>query len=145
MIVFDLACTCGYQFEGWFQDHDDFHRQQEESLIQCPVCSSVKVRKIMSAVSVRTGSSQNRSPEVTKEQIADFLVRGVGNYVKENFEDVGSNLAEEALKIHYGVEKARNIRGVATDQEEKMLVKEGVELVKVPLPVDDNGGDGKEN
>jgi hypothetical protein len=50
------------------------------------------------------------------------------------FDDVGCDFAKEALKIHYGVEEPRNIRGVSTKEEEKMLKKEGVDFVKIPMP-----------
>ena len=59
------------------------------------------------------------------------------NYVKKNFEDVGAKFAEEALKIHYGAEKPRNIRGVTTEQEERMLEEEGIKLTKIPLVSED--------
>jgi hypothetical protein len=46
---------------------------------------------------------------------------------------VGSDFANEALKIHYGVNEPRNIRGVSTSQEEDMLREEGVDFVKLPI------------
>ncbi len=141
MIVFDLACLCGCQFEGWFQDHDDFQSQQRKGLLSCPACGGNEVRKIMSAVTVRTGSSitdhrvgdseSNAEAAVLKAAVA-FLEK-VQRYVEKNFEDVGTKFPEEALKIHYGVRETRNIRGVATVEEEKMLKKEGIELLKVPI------------
>lgn len=55
---------------------------------------------------------------------------------------MGPQLAQEALKIHYGVEAPRNIRGVTTAEEEKTLEKEGINLLKLPLP---EGGDESAN
>lgn len=139
MIVFDLACLCGYQFEGWFQDHQDFVSQQDEGLLLCPNCGGINVRKIMSAVSVHTGSDScfssqklEQQMEVTEEMAAAVLNK-IQEYVEKNFEDVGTKLPEKALKIHYGVEEARNIRGVATSEEEKILKEEGIELLKIPM------------
>jgi hypothetical protein len=54
--------------------------------------------------------------------------------VHKNFDDVGSEFAKEALKIHYGVAEPRNIRGVSTPEEEKTLDKEGIEYFKIPMP-----------
>ena len=141
MIVFDLACLCGYQFEGWFQDHDDFCRQREEGLLVCPECGSSNVRKIMSAVAVRTGggftghgdNETEQNTEAAVMQAAATFLEKVQKYIEKNFEDVGTKFPEEALKIHYGVKEARNIRGVATPEEEKILKKEGVELLKIPM------------
>ncbi|MBU4153737.1 MAG: DUF1178 family protein, partial [Proteobacteria bacterium] len=53
--------------------------------------------------------------------------------IDRNYEDVGANLATTALKIHYGVEERRDIRGVVTAQEEAMLNNEGIQLLKVPV------------
>ena len=40
----------------------------------------------------------------------------------------------EVLKIHYGVTENRNIRGVATSEEEKTLKEEGISFIKIPVP-----------
>lgn len=144
MIIFDMTCGCGYQFEAWFQGHDDYEQQKEEGLLQCPRCAGTAVHKILSPVAVRS-SWPPSLPAAGAESTPDSegakalaLLRGLKKYVETNFEDVGVKLAEEALKIHYGVTEARNLRGVVTPQEEKTLAREGVELLKVPVMVDDN-------
>jgi len=48
---------------------------------------------------------------------------------------VGSDFTKEALKMHYGVIEPRNIRGVSTKEEEKTLKEEGVQFIKVPMPI----------
>lgn len=53
--------------------------------------------------------------------------------LEKEFADVGSNFADEALKIHYGVSTRRNIRGLSTESQEEMLRREGVEFFKVPM------------
>lgn len=141
MIVYDLLCSCGFQFEGWFKDRKDFQSQTANDLISCPVCQGNVVSKQLSAVAVRTkGASLPELPnlKLTENEIAQYLARGVQEFVKNNFDDVGANFANEALKIHFGAETKRNIRGVATAEEEKMLVSEGVELIKLPLPIEDD-------
>ncbi|GAB4345954.1 MAG: DUF1178 family protein [Desulfobulbaceae bacterium] len=140
MIVFDLQCGCGCQFEGWFSGRDDFDRQYRDGLLSCPECGSTGIRKILSPVAIRSGCSrpedkqaiETGQPEITPETALRFL-RAVQEVVEKNFEDVGTRLAEESLKIHYGVAPARNIRGFATAAEEKMLQEEGIELLKVPV------------
>ncbi|MCF6291562.1 MAG: DUF1178 family protein [Desulfobacterales bacterium] len=148
MIVFDLICTCGFTFEGWFEDRRDFESQQTAALLVCPQCGSQKVRKILSPVSsLRSGPrpavqppAEDRSePSEGEKAKGARLLRAVQDFVKNNFEDVGPRLATEALKIHYGVEKPRNIRGVTTAEEEKTLEKEGINLLKVPMPAGDDG------
>ncbi|MCK5323771.1 MAG: DUF1178 family protein [Desulfobulbaceae bacterium] len=138
MIVFDLACVCGYQFEGWFQCREEFEAQSKSGMLLCPECGHEKIHKILSPVAaVRSGVCVSEVPDVKMagdEWVASTLTK-LQDYVIKNFEDVGTKLAEETLKMHYGVEKARNIRGVATDDEEKILKSEGIKILKIPMPV----------
>ncbi len=141
MIVYDLVCSCGSQFEGWFKGRNDFEEQNRKNLIGCPICDGFEISKILSPVAIKVSKSSNVLPANIDnhdiQKTATEVLRVLHDYVKKNFEDVGPKLAEESLKIHYGVEKSRNIRGVATAQEEKMLKEAGVDLVKIPLPVDE--------
>ena len=139
MIVFDLKCICGYQFEGWFESRADFDRQNTEGMVSCPLCSGDDIHKILSPVAIHSGACHSENPvsesnnqEIAPETALSFL-KSVHDFVEKNFDDVGSRLAEESLKIHYGVVAPRNIRGVTTDEEEKMLSREGIELLKVPM------------
>ena len=140
MIVFDLICLCGYQFEGWFQDSTDYRRQSDTGLLLCPSAEGREVHKILSpVVAVNRGQRQavhqeESAESLSTEQKIQALLTCLSDYVIKNFEDVGTNLATTALKIHYGVEEARNVRGVATAREKEMLEQEGIELIKVPLP-----------
>jgi hypothetical protein len=56
-------------------------------------------------------------------------------FVEKNFDNVGADFATEALKIHYGAAEPRNIRGVSTKEEEKTLKEEGIQFIKIPMPV----------
>lgn len=134
MIVFDLKCACGCQFEGWFESRDDYNIQNCNGLVTCPECGGCEIHKILSPVAVHTGNScqPEDSLEITTETAVQFL-RSVQDFVEKNFDDVGPKLAEESLKIHYGINEPRNIRGVATADEEKMLMEEGIELLKIPF------------
>jgi hypothetical protein len=140
MIVFDLACVCGYTFEGWFQDRSDFENQQTASFIVCPECGSRDIRKILSPIRFQYSRidensllNEDSSVAVSAED-AEEALKILQRYVEENFEDVGADLATESLKIHYGVSEPRNIRGVTTESEEKKLKEEGINLIKIPMP-----------
>ncbi len=54
--------------------------------------------------------------------------------IETQFDNVGTNFAKEALKMHYGVTEARNIRGSSSPEEEKTLNEAGVDFFKFPLP-----------
>lgn len=142
MIVFELACDCGYTFEGWFQDREDFEEQQTASFLICPSCGSRQIRKILSPNRTRSSKDIAGNPllcdsnSVEKSAAtAEKTLETLQDFICENFEDVGPKLAPESLKIHYGVSEPRNLRGVTTRQEEKKLREEGIELIKIPFPL----------
>ena len=132
MIAFDLKCSRGHIFEGWFQNSQSFEEQNSKKLVNCPVCNNTKIARIISPVATRLVSRG----ESEKEEIAiDYrrLAKEVVDYVHKNFDDVGHDFTREALKMHYGVADRRNIRGSATAEEEKVLREEKIEFFKIPL------------
>ena len=141
MIVFDLECYCGCTFEGWFQDRQDFDNQQTASFLVCPECGGRDIRKILSPIRAQSSeSAMDRDLQVKEEKSESLngaveILETLQEFVQKNFEDVGTELATESLKIHYGVSEPRNIRGVTTEQEEKKLEEEGINLLKIPIPV----------
>jgi hypothetical protein len=138
MIVFDLACSRGHTFEGWFDSREDFESQLERRLVTCPVCGDESVRRVPSPFAIAKhgrGSRPSADQVPDHELAARLLGQALRRYLEENFEDVGPQFAKEALKIHYGVAEARNIRGVSTPEEEKMLREEGVSFFKIGAPV----------
>jgi len=126
MIVYDLQCAQGHAFEGWFEGLEDLEGQLKAKLVTCPVCGLSRVKRVPSGF----GIAKKRS-EPDHEMAASLLGRALKRYLRDNFDDVGAGFATEALKIHYGVTEARNIRGVSTPQEEEVLKAEGVSFLKV--------------
>ena len=134
MIIYDIQCDQGHIFEGWFADRGAWIEQRAKDLVTCPICGSVKVEVLPSAValrSTRAGQLQkkdetNASPQQALRQLNDFIA--------SHFENVGDQFADVALKIHYGEEHERNIRGTTTPAEEENLRSEGVSFIKIPLP-----------
>ncbi len=141
MIVFDLQCARGHTFEGWFDSAGDMEDQLERSLLTCPVCGDGRIKKVPSSFAIAKGGSAAPSQHMPDhEMAARLLSQALARHLRENFDDVGPQFAKEALKIHYGVSEPRNIRGVSTPEEEKMLASEGVEFFKVgPLPLQPDG------
>ena len=142
MIAFDLKCVQGHLFEGWFDSSGDFEEQRARGLVECPVCGDPEIVKVLSPIrSLGYSQLQEPGPEAAPEvpenarKVNDFL-KIAKDFLETNFEDVGAEFAKEALKIHYGVEPTRNIRGSSTEMEEEMLRDEGVRFMKMPLPKD---------
>ena len=135
MIVFDLECSRGHSFEGWFESLEAFEKQSAQGLVTCPHCNDKMVRRVMSPVSVKKTVSEAKSSDrgIDYQRLAKEIV----DYVQNNFENVGPRFAAEALKMHYGVSEKKNIRGSATSEEEKTLKDEGIEFFKIPFPKDE--------
>lgn len=132
MIAYDLQCIDGHAFEGWFEDSEAYQSQKNKGLIGCPVCNSTRVSRIPSTFAIK--SSQIPKKVSLEEKHLKKIGKEIVDFVHNNFDDVGCDFAKEALKIHYGVEEPRNIRGVSTEEEEKILQKEGIEFLKIPMP-----------
>lgn len=132
MIAFDLQCSKGHTFEGWFEDSRSFDDQKEKGMITCPVCNDTDVTKIPSTFAIKSyqDSKQMETVRIPPSELGEKIIE----YVDKNFDDVGSDFAREALKMHYGVSEPRNIRGVSTQAEEKTLKEEGIQYFKLPLP-----------
>ena len=134
MIAYDLQCSHGHTFEGWFEDSDTYRAQKAKDMIACPVCNDTAVSRIPSTFAIKGSQSLDMLQSTESDVHLEAMGKQIVDYVHKNFDDVGCDFAKEALKIHYGASEPRNIRGVSTKQEEKTLREEGVDFVKVPLP-----------
>jgi len=132
MIVFDIQCSQGHVFEGWFDSLESFEEQNSKNLVVCPYCEDTNIRRVLSPVAMKKLVSETRSAPMPIDY--KRLAKEVIDYIHENSEDVGQKFAAEARKMHYGVAEKRNIRGTATPEEEKTLKGEGIEFFKLPLP-----------
>jgi hypothetical protein len=135
MIAYDLQCGNGHCFEGWFEDAETFEKQCSKGLVSCPVCDDTNVVRLPSTFAIKgvKRSALDQPPVPKSPAEAEVMARAVVDYVEKNFDNVGSDFAKEALKIHYGASEPRNIRGSSTPQEEETLRQEGVEFIKFPL------------
>ncbi len=141
MIAYDLQCGNGHQFEGWFEDSKSFDRQKKEGLIACPICEDTAVSKIPSTFAIR-GSSDTIPLKTGANPDVAALSKRIVDYVDKNFDNVGADFAEEALKIHFGVSEPRNIRGVSTPTEEETLKAQGINFFKFPVPLKPSDPEG---
>jgi hypothetical protein len=141
MIVFDLACTLGHRFEGWFASGEEFARQTSAAQVRCPVCGDASVVRVPSA-KVRVGhAASDDKPVPTPAQpnaVGDAAMGLPAELVSKlreairNTENVGRRFPEEARKIHYEEAPARPIRGQASREESAALTEEGIEFSPLP-------------
>jgi hypothetical protein len=148
MIVFDLACTAGHRFEGWFGSSADFADQQGRGLLACPHCGSAEVSKapMAPAVPAKGNSRQEVLPPEPAQQLANTplppkvqqALAAVAKAQAEALKNstwVGDKFAEETRKMHYGERDEAPIHGQATLAEAKALIDEGVPVAPLPFPV----------
>ncbi len=149
MKVLSLQCSHQHAFEGWFASEDDFQSQFARGLVTCPLCADPAIQKMPSAPRLNFGAQQAVNAAVASaasapdalaastELVASASGAGPSNeqqaaflkalrHVLANTEDVGDKFASQARRMHYGEEKARNIRGQASPREVIELIEEGI-------------------
>lgn len=155
MIAFDLRCSGGHNFEGWFASSSDFDAQQTGGLIACPVCDDVAVQKALSVPHVGRKTNQIQSTaksvpatvEVSTGEVMNApalppamvemmhkLATAQSEMLKES-QWVGGAFAETARAIHYGEESDRLIHGETSMDEAASLADEGIAIAPLPFPV----------
>ena len=134
MIIYDVKCENGHKFEGWFKDRQAWIEQNAQRLICCPVCNSSNVEIAPSSITIMGKDAKTADKNNEKDISPGKALQWLQQFIENNFEDVGNKFAEVALKIHYGDEEKRNIKGTTTSQEEASLKEEGISFIKIPLP-----------
>jgi hypothetical protein len=147
MIVYDLACTQGHRFEGWFGSSGDFEDQRARGLLACPTCGASDVSKapMAPAVPAKGNSRQEVLPPEAKpmantpmppemHKALAALAKAQAEALK-NSTWVGDKFAEETRKMHYGERDEAPIHGQASLAEAKALIEEGVPVAPLPFPV----------
>ena len=138
MIVYDLACSQGHRFEGWFASSDEFARQREQGIVRCPVCDVPSVDRLPSA-HVAGPRTDPQPPAAAPAQPPANSVAGLPpeilaklREIVQGTENVGRRFPEEARRIHYEEVPPRAIRGQASAEEAKALTDEGIEFAALP-------------
>jgi hypothetical protein len=151
MKVFDLACEHDHRFEGWFGSAEAYDSQLARGLIECPVCESRAIRKLLAAPRLNLSGATEpaqapaRPPapaaqpggapvDMRDPRAVQEMVLKMARALMDNTEDVGPRFAEEARRIHYREAPERGIRGVASPDEARELADEGIEVFAFPIP-----------
>jgi hypothetical protein len=136
VIVFELICADRHRFEGWFASAKDFEGQKARGLLSCPVCSDSNIEKLLTA---RIGSSEadatlESAPQPAPPAAQPRSVQAVIDYILLHTENVGKDFPAEARRIHRKETRQRSIRGVATGEETRDLLEEGIAVMPLPVP-----------
>ncbi len=164
MITFDLLCTAGHRFEGWFGSSDEYARQSDMGLLICPACGDQAITKAVTAPYI--GRKGNQAQTLRPQQA---LVAGQGDEIQPVVADVpaapaitppvalppelvekmaamqsailkssdyvGGDFADNARAIHYGEAENRLIHGETTPDQAQELHEEGIAIMPLPFPV----------
>jgi len=149
MIKYQLRCDNKHQFDGWFPNIAEFERQQEHSMIVCPMCDSRHVdRDIMSpsvgkSTDKRRQRSQHKEAKIKKmrQQIqgkemmlasrAKEILRQIRRHVEQNFENVGNKFVKEVRRAEKG-DRDDRFYGTPSEKEVDLLLEQGVDLFHIP-------------
>ena len=129
MIKYDLRCDNGDEFEAWFGSISDYDKQAEAGLVECPHCGSRHVSKAPMAPSVQTS---RKKAERSERAVAMAMAAKVREHIKDNFDYVGDQFADEARKMHSGESEERAIWGEATPEQAQELAEEGIPAAPLP-------------
>jgi hypothetical protein len=162
MKVLDLTCPADHHFEGWFGSDADFEDQLSRRLVACPICNSTELTRLPSAPRLNLSgaiqaeraagrNAQQPQPQLPPQSPAtqnapqsasQTAASAQGAWlsavrqVLAQTENVGERFADEARRMHYEEAPARNIRGVASRDQFRELLEEGIEVL--PLAIPDN-------
>ena len=99
--------------------------ESAEASASAPEVASEVVEAAAAAPTAALGGNQHT--------LQSAWLRAVQHVIK-NTDDVGTQFAEEARRIHYGEADDRAIRGQATADEAAALQDEGIEVMAIPMP-----------
>lgn len=143
MISYQLKCSSGHEFEAWFPNSGSYDEQRASGDVGCPLCGDQDVMKAPMAPAVASRKESMRpASEVRAEEVAREIVEAASrlrDHVEQTCDNVGTQFAEEARKIHYGETEERGIYGEASVDETRELDEEGIEVFRLPVPPRRNG------
>jgi len=137
MIKYRLNCDdCNMSFDSWFASSKEFERLKKKKLLNCHNCNSSKIEKTI--MSPRLINKSNNKQDLKFKKI-NKKIQEYQNFIKKNFDYVGSNFAHEARSIHYSEKKKnKGIYGTASNKDIKELKEEGIKAKIMPWFKDNN-------
>ncbi len=142
MIHYQLRCSAGHTFDGWFRDSGAFDVQAQRGLVSCPACGDTAVNRALMAPRIAKGGPVVEPsgvpvpmPEKTGVAVPDHvraMLQKLRADVERNCDYVGPGFAEEARRIHRGESDKRGIYGESTPEQAEALADEGIEVARIP-------------
>ena len=158
MIKYQLKCRSKIcsdekEFDGWFKSIEAYEKQKLQRLINCPICGSDKVEKLLTAPSLK--ANKDKSSDIRDRQFKNFknndtflgnvdsdnistLLRTLKKEVQKNSTFVGNEFASQVRSMKEGKIKEEPIHGHGTNKEIQELRDEGIDVVNIPWISDDH-------
>ena len=158
MIKYKLKCRskiCSYEkeFDGWFQSIEAYEKQKQHRLINCPICGSDKVEKLLTTPSLKT--NKNKTSDFKDKKFnnsknnetflgnvgSDYiptLLRTLKKEVQKNSTFVGNEFVSQARSMKEGKIREKPIHGHGNSKEIEELRDEGIDVVNIPWISDDH-------
>lgn len=134
MIRYDLKCSKGHDFDGWFQSVEAYDRLKKAGHVTCTICGAADVDKRIMAPAVRPARSVAEKPKLKEPQNdVEAAFAELRAQIEANSEYVGLNFAAEARAMHEGKIDERAIYGEAKPEEAKALLEDGIPVAPLPF------------
>ena len=158
MIKYKLKCKSTFcvnekEFDGWFQSIEAYENQKLENLINCPICGSDNVVKILAAPCFKINTdkttidndNQQKNPKDNGNFLANknsdnisTLLRTIKKEVQKNSTFVGDEFVSQIRSMKEGKIREKPIHGHGTNKEIQELRDEGIDVVNIPWISDDH-------
>jgi hypothetical protein len=158
MIKYQLKCRskiCSEEkeFDGWFKSIDAYEKQKLQRLINCPICGSDKVEKLLTTPSLKT--NKNKTSDIKDKLFKNSkknetflgnvdsdnistLLRTLKKEVQKNSTFVGNEFVSQVRSMKEGKIKEKPIHGHGTNKEIKELRDEGIDVINIPWISEDH-------
>ena len=73
MVIYDLVCKFGHEFEGWFQNSEELASQKDKEMLACPFCNTKSVTKKVTASKVSKKSNSTDKQHNIRQQNNSYL------------------------------------------------------------------------
>ena len=158
MIKYRLNCKSEFcsdekVFDGWFKNIEVYEKQKLHRLINCPICGSDNVEKLLNAPILKTDkkitsnvkenqsknskNNENFLGNINSDSISTLL-RTLKKEVQKNSTFVGDKFISQVRSMKEGKIKEKPIHGHGTNREIKELKDEGIDVVNIPWITDDH-------
>ena len=153
MIKYKLKCRSKFcveekEFDGWFKSIEAYEKQKLQRLINCPICGSDKVVKLLTAPSLKTNKNRTSDDKLYKNNEAFLgnvnsdniktLLRTLKKEVQSNSTFVGNEFVSQVRSMKEGKIKEKPIHGKGTKKEIQELRDEGIDVINIPWISDDH-------